>query len=73
MNAAIADLDPEARAYLATVVDMAGTNVAPDSWQEVVNEVARQAPAVPATAVQQVAQARQDAQQMMAPAGGPSM
>lgn len=73
VNAAIADFDPATREYLATVVDQAGTGVAPKSWQDVENGLARQAPAMPASAVQQVAQARQDAQQMMAPAGGPSM
>ncbi|WP_336653495.1 MULTISPECIES: single-stranded DNA-binding protein [unclassified Leucobacter] len=73
VHAAIADFEPGAREYLATVVDQAGTGGEPKSWQEIANDIARQAPAVPASAVQQVAQARQDAQQMMAPASGPSM
>lgn len=73
VNAAIANFEPAAREYLATVVDQAGTGSAPKSWQDVENELARQTSAVPASAVQQVAQARQDAQQVMAPAGGPSM
>lgn len=73
VNTAIAGFEPGAREYLATVVDQAGTGEVPKSWQDVENELARQAPAMPASAVQQVTQARQDAQQMMAPAGGPSM
>ena len=73
VNTAIAGFEAGAREYLATVADQAGEGGAPKSWQDVENELARQKPAVPASAVQQVAQARQDAQQMMTPAGGPSM